>query len=154
MDGAVKWPSPVHISRLVCQQPTLLYDSVPKSPYPIASIVASLKWLEDKRQEHFVLISLSGGRIINSTVIFIGTVNSMVVHPREIFAQAIADYATSIVIAHSHPSGIPSPSQDDIETTRQLVQAGVLLGIPVEDHIVIGQGSYFSFREQGLVVKT
>ena len=74
--------------------------------------------------------------------------------PREMFAEPLMDRAASIIIAHNHPSGIAEPSKEDIETTQQLIAAGVLLGLPLEDHIIVTKAGYFSFREQGLTEGT
>lgn len=78
-----------------------------------------------------------------------GILDSALVHPREVFREAIAERASSIILVHNHPSGDPAPSEDDRRVTVQLVAAGTLLGIPVRDHIVIGRGRYVSFAEAG-----
>ena len=80
-----------------------------------------------------------------------GILNSSLVHPREVFREAIAERAAAIVLVHNHPSGDPSPSPDDRLITTQLVQAGRVLDIPVADHVVIGRGRYLSFAESGLL---
>jgi DNA repair protein RadC len=74
-----------------------------------------------------------------------------VVHPREVFRAAVLESAAAVIFVHNHPSGDPTPSREDREVTRQLEQAGQLLGIPVLDHVVIGDGSYLSFVEAGLL---
>jgi DNA repair protein RadC len=79
----------------------------------------------------------------------VGTLESSLVHPREVFKGALLSSAGSIVIVHNHPSGDPAPSQEDREVTRRLVEAGKLLGVPVLDHVIIGESSYYSFRETG-----
>lgn len=127
--------------------------NLPAVPLKLDEMLSLLAKIADERQEHFAVLTLdSGGRLINSKVIFIGTVTSTLVHPREIFAQAIADYAVSIVVSHNHPSGNPSPSQQDIATTQQLVAAGILLGINVDDHIIVAGGSHYSFAANGLIL--
>src|SRR5512141_2694975 len=80
-----------------------------------------------------------------------GLLNSSLVHPREVFREAIAENAAAIILVHNHPSGDPTPSPDDRITTEQLVQAGRVLDIPVQDHIIIGSGRYLSFAEAGLL---
>ncbi|NBW66441.1 DNA repair protein RadC, partial [bacterium] len=80
-----------------------------------------------------------------------GTATSSLLHPREVFREAIAERAAAIVLVHNHPSGDPSPSADDRAITTQLVQAGRVLDIPVADHVVIGRGRYLSFAEAGLL---
>lgn len=127
--------------------------NLPGIPITSDEILSLLAKIAGERQEHFVVICLdSGGRLINSKIVFIGTVTSMVVHPREIFAQAIADYAVSIIVAHNHPSGNPNPSREDITTTQQLIAAGLILGVELEDHIVVSGRSHFSFKANGLIL--
>jgi DNA repair protein RadC len=97
---------------------------------PAPDILALLQDIAYLKQEHFVCLSLdSGGEVITRRTVVIGTVDSVMAHPREIFAGAIADYATNIIVAHNHPSGEVEPSKHDVETTQQLVAAGQLLGI-------------------------
>lgn len=74
------------------------------------------------------------------------------VHPREIFAQAVADMAVSIIVAHNHPSGVPEPSKQDIATTHQLVAAGLIMGIAIDDHVIDAGGQHFSFAANGLIL--
>lgn len=83
--------------------------------------------------------------------IFSGTLNSCIFHPREIFRFAISCNANSIVVAHNHPSGDPTPSQEDIRATKQLVEAGNHIGIKLLDHIIIGNGKYESLKEEGVI---
>ena len=80
-----------------------------------------------------------------------GLLNSSLVHPREVFREAIAEGAAAIILVHNHPSGDPTPSPDDRAVTEQLVQAGKVLDIPVQDHVIIGRGRYISFAEAGLL---
>lgn len=117
-----------------------------------ADILPYLKFIRNKKQEYFICLSLdSGGRLITRRVVTIGTLTSSLVHPRETFAGPITDRAASIVIAHNHPSGDPTPSNGDISATQQLVAAGLLLGIKLDDHIIVGRNDHFSFLEQGLI---
>lgn len=125
----------------------------PKEPLSTATILLLLKNIAIARQEHFVVLTLdSGGRLIKKRIVFVGTINATLVHPRETFAPAIADYAESIVIAHNHPSGDPNPSKQDIMATQQLVAAGQILGVRVRDHIIVVRGDHYSFRASGLLV--
>jgi len=104
------------------------------------------------KKEHFKGIFLdTRKRIIKEETIFIGSLNASVVHPREIFQVALEENAAALILLHNHPSGDPKPSEEDIEITKELVQAGNILGIEVLDHIVIGNKRYFSFREKGYV---
>jgi DNA repair protein RadC len=107
--------------------------------------VAQLSNIRDKKQEHFVVLTLDGAnRLISNTVVFQGTLNQSLVHPREIFAKAIEDRAASIIVAHNHPSGSVEPSDDDMEITRKLKEAGRLLGIKVLEHIIVSKTAYKS----------
>jgi DNA repair protein RadC len=108
--------------------------------------------LRDRKQEEFWAVYLdTQNRVISERCVTVGLLNSSLVHPREVFAPAIAHAAASVVLAHNHPSGDPDPSPEDLEVTWQLVESGRLLGIPVRDHIVIGDGRYVSLLERGLV---
>lgn len=107
--------------------------------------VAQLENIKDKKQEYFVVLTLDGAnRLISNSVVFQGTLNQSLVHPREIFAQAIEDRAACIVVAHNHPSGNFEPSDEDIEITRKLKEAGDLLGIKVLEHIIVAKEGYAS----------
>lgn len=107
----------------------------------------------DRRQEHFICITLNGAHeVIFARQVTSGLVNRTVVHPREIFADAITDRACAIVVAHNHPSGNMEPSKEDVDITRRLQQAGQLLGIPLLDHLVFCREGYFSFVEHGIIM--
>ena len=108
--------------------------------------------IQDKAKEHFKLILLNPrNKIIGISTISIGTLNASLVHPREVFKDAIVHSAASVVLAHNHPSGDPEPSEDDIAITKRLIEAGKILGIEVMDHIIIAKNGFFSFKERGLV---
>jgi DNA repair protein RadC len=108
--------------------------------------------LEDLPVEEFhVAILDSQQRIDRDILVSRGTLNASLVHAREVFREAIAERAASIVLVHNHPSGDPSPSHDDERITAQLVAAGAILGIRVRDHLVIGRGRYVSFVERGMM---
>ena len=89
-------------------------------------------------------------RLMRATVLSVGTLDASVVHPREIFREAVAANAAAIVLFHNHPSGDPEPSFDDTRLTERFMAAGVLMGIDVLDHVILGDGRYFSYRERGL----
>jgi len=102
----------------------------------------------DRKQEHFLTTSLNGNNeIIATRVVSVGLVDRSVVHPREVFAEPITDRAAAIVIAHNHPNGSLNPSHQDEAVTRRLVKAGILLGIPVLDHLIFTHNDYYSFAE-------
>lgn len=103
---------------------------------------------EDLDREHFfVLMFNARGKLAAFSIVSVGDLNSTGVTPREVFKVAILHNAAYIVVAHNHPSGDPTPSEDDFKITRELIEAGQILRIPVKDHIVIGAGSHTSFRE-------
>lgn len=115
----------------------------------VKAIRASIK---DKAKEHFKLILLNTrNKIIGISTVSIGILNTSVVHPRELFKEAIIHNAMSVVLAHNHPSGDPEPSEDDLMITRRLVEAGKILGIEVIDHIIITKDGFFSFKEKNLI---
>ncbi|MEO1814215.1 MAG: DNA repair protein RadC [Acetobacterium sp.] len=104
------------------------------------------------KQECFKIIMLdTKNKVIKVEDISRGTLNSSLVHPREVFVKAIKQHAASIVLAHNHPSGETEPSTEDKSITRRLVDAGELIGISVLDHIIIGRGTYLSFKQEKLL---
>jgi len=108
--------------------------------------------LRYKKKEHFkVLLLNTKNHVISREEISVGSLSASIVHPREIFSIPLRKSAASVILFHNHPSGDPSPSQEDLEVTRRLVDAGNILGIAVRDHIIIGDGCFFSFREKGLL---
>lgn len=101
-------------------------------------------------QEHFVVLFLNiKNQIIHKQTIFIGSLNASIVHPREIFREAVKRSAASIICAHNHPSGVPTPSTEDIEVTKRIVEAGYIIGIELIDHVIIGDHQYISLKEKG-----
>ncbi|UNC90918.1 RadC family protein [Candidatus Contubernalis alkaliaceticus] len=104
------------------------------------------------QKEYFKVILLNTkNQIISTELISIGSLNSSIVHPREIFSVAIKKVSASVILVHNHPSGDPTPSREDIEVTKRIIQAGDIIGITVLDHMIIGEGRYYSFREGGLI---
>jgi DNA repair protein RadC len=101
-------------------------------------------------QEHFVVLFLNvKNEVLHKQTIFIGSLNSSIVHPREIFREAVKRSAASIIAAHNHPSGNPSPSPEDIEVTKRLIEAGSIMGIELLDHVIIGDHKFLSLKEKG-----
>jgi DNA repair protein RadC len=118
-----------------------------------ADILPLLSDIVNHRQEHFVVLSLDGGRhLITKRVVFIGTVDAVMAHPREVFAGAVEDMATGIIVAHNHPSGDPTPSKQDIAATQQLMAAGQILGVQLLDHVIVAGRRHYSFRGSGMMV--
>lgn len=104
----------------------------------------------DRRKEYFMALLLDGkNRIMKRVQISEGSLNQSIVHPREVFNVAVRESAAAMILLHNHPTGDPTPSGEDLEVTRRLCDAGVLMGIKVLDHIIIGEGSFYSFAEQG-----
>jgi DNA repair protein RadC len=115
-------------------------------------ILGRLSDVRTKQQEYLICISLDGGqRLIAQRTITTGTLDAVIAHPREIFADPIVDRAASVIVAHNHPSGEVTPSQKDIALTQQLVAAGLLLGITLRDHIIITKTDHFSFRQHHML---
>jgi len=115
-------------------------------------VIPFVAHLRDKRQEHFVCITLNGaGEVLGNRVITVGLLNHSLVHPREVFADAIVDRAASVICVHNHPSGSLEPSPQDIAITTQLKEAGQLVGIQLIDHIIVTRTGHISLRERGLI---
>jgi len=121
-----------------------------RSPRDVVELFAAR--LEDLPVEEFhVAVLDSQHRLERDIMVTRGILNSSLVHPREVFREAIAERAAAIILVHNHPSGDPTPSADDRVVTEQLVAAGRLLDIPVHDHVIVGRGRYTSFAEAGLL---
>jgi DNA repair protein RadC len=115
-------------------------------------VLPLISHIADKKQENFICISLNGANeVIGNRVVTVGLLNSTQIHPREVFADVISDRAAAVMLAHNHPSGILKPSADDIAMTKQMVEAGRILGISVLDHIIITKKGYLSFKKKGLI---
>lgn len=104
-----------------------------------------------KKEFFKVLLINVKGEIIEQDIVSVGDLSSAVVHPREVFTRAVRRSAAAVVLVHNHPSGNAAPSNEDIETTKRLVEAGRLMGINVLDHIIIGDGMYTSFKSEGMI---
>jgi DNA repair protein RadC len=120
-----------------------------KSPEDVAAEVNSQ--LKGKKKEHFLVLCLdTRNRLIDRKLVSMGSLDTSIVHPREVFKEAISSCAASVVFAHNHPSGDPEPSKEDVELTRRLVRAGEILGIDVLDHIIICDKSFVSLKARNL----
>ena len=125
-------------------RPRGLKISFPPDVYPL------IRYLADRRQEHFVCVSLNGANeVIAVRTVSVGLVNRALVHPREVFAEPITDRAAAVIVAHNHPSGNLNPSPDDLAITRQLKAAGRTLGIQLLDHLIFNNCGYYSLLEMG-----
>ena len=117
-------------------------------------VVNLTRELKDKKQEYFLSLTLDGAsNLIQKRTVFIGTLNQSIVHPREIFADAISDRAAGIIFVHNHPSGDVEPSKEDMALTKRLVDTGKIVGIEVIDHVIIGKDGHFSFQSEGMLNK-
>lgn len=124
-----------------------------RSPLDVASLIFPMvEKFDDK--EHLLTVSLNGNNeIISIRIISIGIVNKSLVHPREVFKNAIIESAANIILIHNHPSGNLEPSNEDIETTESLIKASEILGIGIFDHIIVNKKFYFSFKEREILFK-
>jgi len=126
------------------------FQGVVNSPADAAQLVLRELSLADK--EHFMIIMLNTkNRVIAKKTVSIGHLQASLVHPREMFKEAIKRSSAALILVHNHPSGDLTPSREDITTTERLRKAGAVLGIDVLDHIIVGDNRYFSFREHGLL---
>jgi len=121
-----------------------------KSPEDVAAAVRSQ--LKGKKKEHFLVICLdTRNRLINCKQVSIGSLDTSIVHPREVFKEALSSSAASVIFVHNHPSGDPEPSKEDVELTERLIKAGEIIGIDVLDHIIVCDRSYLSLKARNLV---
>jgi DNA repair protein RadC len=128
--------------------------NIAKASFKQSSDVANhyLPLMRDLRKEVFkVLLLIRANRLVKEVTISEGTLEASIVHPRDVFREALLEPAAGIILIHNHPSGNPSPSEEDLRITKQLVEAGKLLGIKVYDHIILGNESYRSLADEGLI---
>lgn len=115
-------------------------------------VVAQLTDLRQNKREHFVALYLNAkNEMVHKETISMGTLNANLVHPREVFEPALKHSAASIMVAHNHPSGDPKPSEDDIEVTKRLAEAGKMMGVEVLDHVIMAKNSHFSFKDEKML---
>ena len=120
-----------------------------KTPDDVAALVRGR--LKDKKKEHFLALLLdTRNQLIKAAEISIGSLDTSIVHPREVFKEAISASAASVIFVHNHPSGDPEASEDDIKLTKRLAEAGEIVGIDVLDHIIIGDKKFLSLKREGL----
>ncbi|MCK4311404.1 MAG: DNA repair protein RadC [Candidatus Cloacimonetes bacterium] len=113
-----------------------------------ADVLPLIQHFADRKQEHFLCVSINGANeVMNVRVVSIGLINKSHVHPREVFADVIAERASAIIIAHNHPIGELTPSNEDREITKRIKEAGKILGINLLDHIIFNDKGYYSFTE-------
>jgi len=113
-------------------------------------VLPYLQSIRDKKQEHFVCLSLNGANeVIESRLVTVGLLDANQVHPREVFADPLADRAAAVIVAHNHPSGTLEPSSEDLALSRRLVKAGELLGIRLLDHLIVTKDGFLSLSQSG-----
>ncbi len=123
--------------------------SLVKTPEDIVGLVRGR--LRGKKKEHFLALLLdTRNQLIKVSEISVGSLDSSIVHPREVFKEAISASAASVIFVHNHPSGDPEASEDDIKLTKRLAEAGEIMGIDVLDHVIIGDEKYLSLKREGL----
>ena len=139
----------VGVAGMLCQELLGLDGAV------ISTTGDALPYLSDiknRDREVFKVLHLNArNQVVFEEIIAVGSVSTCIVHPREVFRNAVSAGASSLVLAHNHPSGDVSPSQDDINLTRRLVQAGEIMGIDILDHVIVGKDDFLSLRERGLI---
>lgn len=122
---------------------------VVKTPEDVVNLVQ--KKLKGKKKEYFLVLSLdTRGKLIKTSEISIGSLDSSIVHPREVFKEALTASAASVIFVHNHPSGDPEPSEDDTKLTRRLADSGDILGIGVLDHVIVVDNDFKSLKREGL----
>ena len=115
-------------------------------------VVAQLIDLRHNKKEHFIALYLNArNQLVHKETISMGTLNANLVHPREVFEPALKHSAAGIMVAHNHPSGDPKPSEDDLEITKRLAEAGKMMGVELLDHVIIAVNNHFSFKEGRLI---
>jgi DNA repair protein RadC len=120
-----------------------------KSPADVAAMVR--RQLKGKKKEHFLVLCLdTRNRLINCKPVSVGSLDTSIVHPREVFKEAVSSSAASVIFVHNHPSGDPEPSKEDVELTKRLAKAGEIVGIEVLDHIIVCDKSYLSLKAKNL----
>ncbi len=145
---AIQIKAAIELGRRVSKQFTIDRYII-RSPRDVANyLMEDMRYL---KQEQFLILLLdTKNHVISKEIISIGSLNSSIVHPREVFKPAIKKSASAIIAAHNHPSGDSTPSKEDIQVTNRLIEAGKILGIELLDHIIIGDGKYFSLKDEGL----
>ena len=117
-----------------------------------ADAIPMISEIKDERKEHFICLYLNArNQIIHKETVSIGSLSASIVHPREVFLVAITHSAASLILAHNHPSGDVSPSQDDIDLTHRLVRAGEIMGIEILDHIIVASTDFVSLKSRGVI---
>lgn len=144
--------SSINIYRIkMVREDAVEYNNTIKSPADVAKLAHDVLEMHEMAEENFIILCLNTkNKVAGVHTISIGSLDTSIVHPREVFKAALLNNASAIILMHNHPSGEPEPSKEDIEVTHRLVNAGNILGIRVLDHIIIGDKRYISLKEQGI----
>lgn len=145
---AVQMKAGVELGRRVAHKQAKL--NAIRSPQDVARYL--MEKISLHQQEVFYCLYLNTkNQVVYEKKVFVGSLNSSIVHPREVYKEAVKWSAASIIVSHNHPSGDPTPSREDIDVTHRLVEAGDILGIDCLDHLIIGDGTYISLKEKGYI---
>jgi DNA repair protein RadC len=139
------------VSVKLVKETSILYKNRRVSK-PADAVNLVQEFLEDSDREHLIICCLDTKNQPTAIhTVSIGSLDSAIVHPREVFKAAILANSSSIIVCHNHPSGDPNPSREDVEISQRLIEAGNIIGISVLDHIIVGENRFFSLKEQGLL---
>lgn len=146
---AVQLRAALEIGRRIKQFP-VEETHIVRSPQDVADYM--MEEMRHLKQEHFVALYLNTkNAVLHKKTLFIGSLNASLVHPREVFKEALRYSSASLVCLHNHPSGQPEPSPEDIEVTKRLVSTGKMLGVELLDHVIIGDRKFYSMKEKGYI---
>lgn len=153
MENSIAYGSIPQVTVRLVEQPPIVSDKVVTTANDAAGFIS--RELSGYDREVFCVLNLrANGSVINMNIVSMGDLTSSLTHPREVFKSSILSNAALIMAFHNHPSGRCTPSQVDYDTTKRLVDAGKLLGIPVVDHIIVGRDDYYSFSAHNELGKT
>jgi len=142
----------IKVRSLEIREIEYIYDKRPKISGMDDVIKAVKPMIADQNKEFFIALYLNTKNgVLKKEVISIESLSANVVHPREVFRTACMVSASSIIVAHNHPSGDPAPSREDIEITKKLAEAGKMIGIELLDHVILGQDRNYGFKESGML---
>jgi DNA repair protein RadC len=146
---AIQIKAALELSKRIASSDGIVHHII-KSAFDVSNLMMEeMRYL--KKEMFRALLLDTKNHVLKIVDVSVGSLNSSIVHPREVFSEAIKCGCNSIIFVHNHPSGDPTPSTEDIQTTQRLDSAGNILGIKVLDHIVIGDGKYVSFKDKGLI---
>lgn len=146
---AIQIKAALELSKRIATSDGIIRQTIKSASDASNLVMEEVRYL---KKEVFKAILLdTKNQVLKVTDISVGSLNSSIVHPREVFSEAVKCGCNSIIFVHNHPSGDPTPSAEDVQTTQRLESAGNILGIKVLDHIIIGDGRYISFKDEGII---